>query len=315
MIEEIDQLLTEAGALDQAGGARFPVAPVTLPLKVIKSELENAVTGQFAPGTKTQMATIRVASYSLMIHQYLVNSQYEQAWKRMEALKDLISKERPNSFFARFTKLHDQWSAAFRDYQEAAAVWQSLSDFAGDAPTAVQSSLTPLKLEAEKYRSLIHGGLEKQIESQIDHAHETDLLDILETEVVATSQSVQALPQQLAGKLQDLKAGLREVIRQHELRALNRVLQATGKPAKEEPTPAATYGATKLRYEAFNGQVAKEGSDHFENAGKAVHFSLWVDISSGLGAGTYDEDQHSDHADAIRELKGMKLVRSKLELQ
>ena len=315
MIDEIDQLITEAGAFDQAGGARFPVAPVTLPLKAIKSELENAVTGQIAPGTKTQMATIRVASYSLLIHQYLVNSQYEQAWKRMEALKDLISKERPNSFFARFTKLHDQWSAAFRDYQEAAADWQSLSDFAGDAPTAVQSSLTPLKLEVEKFRSLIHGGLGKQIESQIDHAHETDLLDILETEVVATSQSVQALPQQLADKLQDLKAGLREVIRQHELRALNRVLQATGKPAKEEPTPAATYGATKLRYEAFNGQVAKEGSDHFENAGKAVHFSLWVDISSGLGAGTYDEDQHPDHADAIRELKGMKLVRSKLELQ
>ena len=158
MIDEIDQLLTEAGALDQAGGARFPVAPVTLPLKAIKSELENAVTEQIAPGTKTQMATIRVASYSLQIHQYLVNSQYEQAWKRMEALKDLISKERPNSFFSRFTKLHNQWSEAFRNYQEAAAVWQSLSDFAGDAPTAVQSSLTPLKLEVQKYRILIHGG-------------------------------------------------------------------------------------------------------------------------------------------------------------
>ena len=62
------------------------------------------------------------------------------------------------------------------------------------------------------------------------------------------------------------------MIRQKELRALNRVLKATGKPAKEEPTPAATYGATKTRYEAFNGQVAKEGADHFENAGRAVHF-------------------------------------------
>ena len=315
MIDEIDQLLTEAGALDQDGGPRFPVAPVTLPLKAIKSELENTVTEHIAPGTKTQMATIRVASYSLQIHQYLVNSQYEQAWKRMEALKDLIGKERPNSFFSRFTKLHNQWSEAFRDYQEAAAVWQSLTDFAGDAPTTVQSSLTPPKLEIEKYRILIHGGLEKQIEAQIDHAHETDLLDILETEVVATSRSVQALPQQLADKLEDIKAGLQEVIRQHELRGLNRVLKATGKPAKEEPIPAATYGTTKTRYEAFNGQVAKEGAAHFENAGNAVHFSLWVEISIGLEAGTYDEDQHPDHADAIRELKGMKLVRSKLELQ
>ena len=40
-------------------------------------------------------------------------------------------------------------------------VWQSLSDFAGDAPTAVQSLLTPFKLEVEKYRILIHGGLEQ----------------------------------------------------------------------------------------------------------------------------------------------------------
>ena len=65
MIDEIDQLLTEAGSLDQAEGARFPVAPVTLPLKAIKSELENAVKGLIAPGTKTQMATIPVASYEL----------------------------------------------------------------------------------------------------------------------------------------------------------------------------------------------------------------------------------------------------------
>ena len=75
------------------------------------------------------------------------------------------------------------------------------------------------------------------------------------------------------------------MIRQQELRGLNRVLKATGKPAKEEPTLAATYGATKTRYEAFNGQVAREGADHFENAGKAVHFSLWVDISNGLETG------------------------------
>ena len=70
MIGEIDQLLAEAGALNQAEGARFPVAPVTLPLKAIKSELESAMTGPIAAGTKTQMATVPVASYSLLIHQY-----------------------------------------------------------------------------------------------------------------------------------------------------------------------------------------------------------------------------------------------------
>ena len=315
MIDEIDQLLTEAGSLDQAEGARFPVAPVTLPLKAIKSELENAAKGLIAPGTSTQMATIPVAPYVLLIDQYLVNSQYEHAWKRMDALKDLIGKERPNSFFARFAKLHAQWSKAVLDFKQAAAAWQSLWDFASDAPPPVQSSLNPLRLEVQKYRGLVQGGLEQQIQSQIDHVPETDLLKILGTEVVATAQSVQALPQQLADKLEELEASLREVIRQKELRALNRVLKATGKSAKTEPAPAATYDTTKNRYEAFNGQVVQEGVGHFENAGRAVHFSLWADIAGGLEAGTYDEDQHPDHADAIRELKGMKLVRSKLELQ
>jgi len=46
-----------------------------------------------------------------------------------------------------------------------------------------------------------------------------------------------------------------------------------------------------------------------------VHFGLWVDISSDVAAGAYDEDQHPDQADAIRELKQMKLIRSKLELR
>jgi len=315
MIEEIDHLLAEAGALDVAEGEPFPVAPVTLPLKAIKSELENAVKGAAAGGTQTRMAAIPVASYTLMIDQYLVNSQYEHAWKRLDALRDLISKERPGSFFARFKKLHEQWGKSVKDYKLAAAAWQSLSQFAADAPAKVQASLTPLRLEIQKFRGLVEGGLKQQIQSQTDHVENIELLGILETEVVATTQAVQVLPPKVTDNLEDLKRTLREVIRQDELRALNRVLKATGKPAKIEPTPAATYEATKSRYEAFNGQVAQEGSSHFENAGKAVHFSLWVDISSELEGGTYDEEEHPDHADAIRDLKTMKLLRSKLELR
>ena len=47
-----------------------------------------------------------------------------------------------------------------------------------------------------------------------------------------------------------------------------------------------------------------------------MHFGRcgWTSAAS-LEGGTYDEDQHPDHADAIRELKEMKLVRSKLELR
>lgn len=315
MLGEIDHLLNEAGTLDEAEGQPFPVAPVTLPLKAIKAELENAVKGSAASGTQTRMATIPVLSYTLMIDQYLVNSQFEHAWKRMDALKDLISKERPGSFFARFKKLHEQWVQAVKDFKSAATAWQSLSEFAADAPPGVQSSLNPLKLEVQKFRGLVEGGLKQQIQSQIDQVAEIELLVSLETEVLATGPTLQRLPQQVNVKLEELKSALRQVIRQAELRALNRVLKTKGKSALAEPIPAVTYAATKSRYEAFNGQVAQNGSSHFENAGKGVHFSLWVDISSGLEAGTYDEEHHPDHADAIRELKGMKLIRSKLELR
>lgn len=315
MISEIDDLLTEAAALDKAEGQPFPVAPVTLPLKAIKSELETAVNSFGAAGTQTRMATIPVAKYTLMIDQYLVNSQYEQAWNRMDALKDLISKERPGSFFARFQKLHEQWTTAVKDFESATSAWKSLAAFTADAPPAVQSSLNPLKLEIQKFQGLVEGGLQQQIQSQIDQVAEAALMKELETEVIATAQALQGLPRQINDKLDELKASLRQVILQAPLRALNRVLKANGKAAKTEPTPATTYGTTKTRYEAFNGQVAQEGSSYFEGAGRGVHFSLWVDISSDLEARSYDEDQHPDHADAIRELKGMQLIRSKLELQ
>ena len=184
-----------------------------------------------------------------------------------------------------------------------------------DAPNQVQSALNPLKLEVQKYKSLVEGGLKQQVQTQRDQVPEGDLLKVLETEVVATAQVVQRLPSQVSDKLEDLKRDLRNVIQQRELQALNRVLKVQGKAAKAEPTPGNTYGATKSRHEAFNGQVAQGGAAYFENAGRQVHFGLWVDISSELEANTYDEDRHPDHADAIRELKLMKLLRSKLELR
>lgn len=315
MIDEIDQLLAEAGKLDVAEGHPFPVVPVTLPLKAIKSELENAVKGPAPAGSQTRMATIPVANYVLLIDQYLVNSQYESAWKRMDALKDLISKERPGSFFARFKKLHEQWTNAVKDYKQAAGAWSGLAAFAADAPSQVQAALNPLKLEVQKYKSLVEGGLKQQVQAQSDQVAEAELLKVLETEVVATAQVVQGLPSQVSEKFDDLKRDLRSVIQQRELRALNRVLKVQGKPAKTEPTAADTYATTKSRYEAFNGQVTNDGAGCFENAGKQVHFGLWVDISGELEANTYDEDKHPDHAEAIRELKAMKLLRSKLELR
>jgi hypothetical protein len=116
-------------------------------------------------------------------------------------------------------------------------------------------------------------------------------------------------------RFEGLHRQLRQVIRGDELRALNRVLKAKGRSVADEPSASMTYGKTKAAYEAFNGEVRRQGQGFFENDAKKTHWSLWVDICRGLEVGTYDEDQHPDHAEAIRELKEMKLVRSTLELR
>lgn len=314
MLQEIDDLLGEAGGLDTVDGEPFPVAAVTLPLKAIKSELENAVKGP-AAGTQTRMATIKVAGYTLLIDQYLVESKFDDAWKRLDALRTLISKERSQSFFARFKKLHDQWGASVKDFKQAESAWKGLAAFVADAPPSVTDTMTALKNTLMKFGGLVRGGLKQQIQNQIDSVDEADLIDSLQTEVQAAAEKLQGLEGQVQSREQELLQQLLTVIRGDELRALNRVRKVRSQAATAEPARAATYGKTKSAYEAFNGEVRKEGRGYFEDAGKTTHWSLWVEICSGLEAATYVEDQHPDHADAIRECKEMKLVRSKLELR
>ena len=257
---------------------------------------------------------IPVVAYILRIDQYLIDSKYESAWKRMEALHDLINRDRSGSFFARFKKLHTRWSAAVRDFKQAEAAWQKLVAFTSDAPADVVQQLSALKTTGQQFTGLVRGGLQQQIQSQCDDVAKGELLKLLEIEVVAAAVQLQSLAPAIDDKHQKLLTQLRKVIRQHELRALNRVLKTDHKPAKTEPSPDATYGQTKHKYEVFNGEVASEGRSSFENAGKTTPFALWVEIYMGLEEGTYDEDHHPDHADAIRELKTMQLVRSRLEL-
>jgi len=261
------------------------------------------------------MATIQVAEYTLLIDQYLVDSKYEAAWKRMEALRGLISKDKSQSFFARFKKLHSQWENVVEQFRLAESAWNALATFISDAPQSVTNSLSSLKGEIKKYEGLIRGGLKKQIQSQCDDVSEDQLLETLRIEVEATANAIQPLEQTIQTRLEAIHAELRGVIKENELRALNRVLKANGLPAKEEPSPATTYAKTKLAYESFNGEVISQGQSFFEGAGKKTHFDLWVEVCSGLIAGTYDEEKHPDHADAIKELKTMKLIRSRLELR
>jgi len=314
LLQEIEELLNEAADLAEAKGEPFPIAPVTLPLKAIQNELENTVKGPTG-GSKTRMATIQVAEYTLLIDQYLVDSKYEAAWKRMEALRSLISKDKSQSFFVRFKKLHSQWENVVEQFKLAESAWNALATFISDAPQSVANSLSSLKGEIKKYEGLIRGGLKKQIQSQCDDVSEDQLLETLRTEVEATANAIQPLERTIRTRLEAIHEELRGVIKENELRALNRVLKVNGLPAKEEPTPATTYAKTKLVYESFNGEVISQGQSFFEGAGKKTHFDLWVEVCSGLIAGTYDEEKHPDHADAIKELKAMKLIRSRLELR
>jgi hypothetical protein len=314
LIQEIDSLLVDAAAMEVAEGEPFPIVPLTLPLKAIKSELENAIKGP-ASGSVTRMATIPVANFTLLIDQYLVNSQYDAAWKRMDALRTLVSRDRPESFFTKFKKLYERWAGVVRDFRRAETAWLALAGFIADAPPAVVEKVSGTKSTVQKYTVLIKGGLKQQIQSECEDLPEADLLDRLATEVNATSGLVPNLDTEVRAHHEEALRHLRAIIQKEALRALNRALSANGRPPKAEPAPGMTYKNTKLAYEAFNGEVAQEGRALFENGGKETHWSLWVEICAGLEAGAYDEDQHPDHSDAIRELKGMKLIRSKLELR
>ena len=313
LIQEIDDLLTVAIPLELTEGKPFPIAPLTLPIKAIKNELQNTVKGAEG-GSKTLMATIKVDNFTLLIDQYLVGSKYNSAWKRMEALRDLTLRENEKSFYARFHKQYKDWKGVVKDYKKAHTVWDELSAFLSDASNTITNQINPIKNKIKKYSALVEGGLKKQIQSQTDELNEADLIDSLKTEVSATVPEVKSLEPDIRNFREKVLRDLRDIIRKDALRALNRLFLVIDMPAKEEPLPQKTYGKTKLKYESFNGEIANEGATYLKRECKKATWGLWVDICSGLEDGSYEEEQHPDHLDSINELKKMKLVRSKLEL-
>jgi len=314
IIGEVDRQISEANQLDVAAGKPFPIAPVTLPLKAIKAEFETAFDGSTRTTMRTRKAPFPVGNYPLMIDQYLVNSEFENAWGRMEALKARIQVDCRDSFFARFKNLHEKWTKVVRDYERAATLWNQYVAFTADAPSDIQRDVHSLRLEIQKYQSLVEGGLKLQIQAECDQ-NEAGLMDSLQAEVEAASQAIQKLPSTIRDHLDQLKTSLKATLRQRDLRALNRIRRALGRAVLDEPTPAETYGATKAKYEAFHEDVIREGAACFTQPGKWIDFGVCVDILCDIEANTYDEDEHPDHADAIGELKRMRIIRSKLELR
>ena len=314
LLSEINRIIKDSNELKLASGKPFPIAPLTLPLKAIQNELENALKGVGSP-SMTRMATIKAGNYTLLIDQYLVDSKYESAWERLSALADLVTPDLSDSFFARFSDLRKRWESVIQTFEGTDTVWKQLSDFTKDAPPEIVSDLGGMKSEIQKYNGMIAGGLESQIQSQCDDTPEDELLTMLENEVDACESKLQPMQQKISDRLDTIKSDLRKIIRSTQLQALNKLLQAEGKKIMDEPKSEETYQKTKMAYESFNTKVISEGDHIFEQSGNPVSFELWVDIYKGLSAGAYSEEEHPDHDEAIRALKKMKLIRTRLELR
>jgi hypothetical protein len=314
ILAEIEALLAEASDFEQANGFAFPVAPLTLPLKAIQGELQAAAAGGTAP-TQTRRAAVQVASYMLEIEQYLVTSKYDEAWKRLDALHGLVSKSLSSSFYSRFKQLYDQWKRSTDQFKTARDAWERLQNFIVDAPSDVMESLRSTKSLYAQMKGLVEGGLKAAILAKYAEGEETQLLEDLKTEIEAATPKFGGLPTAIEADAQDIHSALRQILRADQIQSLNRVRRACGVAVVEEPKALDTYKKTKERYEAFNTEIAAEGTRYFEGNGKATTWSLWIEICSQLQAGTYDEDKHPDHYDALREFKDMKLVRSRLELR
>ena len=251
----------------------------------------------------------------MLIDQYLVDSKYESAWERLSALGDLVSPDMTDSFYARFVALRTSWESVIETFNATDTVWTQLSEFTKDAPQEILSDLTGIKSEIQKYNGMIFGGLESQIQSQCDDTAEDELLTSLQNEVDACESKLQPMQQKISDRLDTIKSDLRKIIRSTQLQALNKLLQSEGKSIMEEPKAEDTYQKTKMAYESFNTKVIADGDNVFEASGQPVSFELWVDIYKGLSNGSYSEDEHPDHDEAIKALKKMKLIRTRLELR
>ena len=264
ILSEIDDIFNNCDDLKLVNNQPFPVAPLTLPLKAIKSELENALKG-FGSPTMTRRATIKAGSYPLLVDQYLVDSKYESAWERLSALEQLVTPDLPESFHAKFTTLRKKWEFVISTFSIAGKSWDQLSEFVKDAPKDAVTDINAIKFEITKYNEMIIGGLEKQIQSQCEDLPEDELMELLKTEVEACEIKLQPLNDQIIACLESIKVSLRKILRTPELQALNKLLQAQGKSIMSEPQEADTYLNTKTAYESFNTEVLRSGERIFND--------------------------------------------------
>jgi len=303
----VSDQLAQADGYKTIDGNPFPIAPLTMPLKAIREE----VTASPATGGLSSRSALPVEGYPQSVNTYIFMVQYANAWHRLEGLGRYVERSQPTSFWVRFQAARNRWAERIRDYQHAAAAWESLTRFMGDATSPAWVAARPVRARLEQLRLLVEGGLEQAVLAEVDQGPET-LIDTLEAEVRAADK-FQDLLQEIGDLRQAVEAELQAIIDTGRLQALGRVLTAKRRSQLTPPTMGDTYAETKAAFEAFNMQVVETGRRYFEGAGKQTTWDHWLEIYSALIDGRYTikpEDQS-----ALQELEEMKLIERTVKLR
>lgn len=308
LLSDLESQLDEAASYKQILGKPFPTAPITQVLRLIQNEVQAPVTG----GTQTSMGWLQIPEYPQKISQYFLVNQYVDGWKRLEKLESFVSKTGPSSLWLRFIRQVDLWKTIVTQYQQAKQAWDQLNDFMQDAPENAKTGMSDLGKEYQAVEDLVNGGLEHEIQNQIESKPGLQLMNALEAEVKA-GEKYQGLAGQISQWLEQIRQGLRQKINAKRLEALNHALRAAGKPEKLVPQGKSTYQQTVDAYEGFNAGVEQQGKNMFEGQNKLTNWELWVQIYRMLDEGKFSLTP--EHDPNVNELVQMGLLERKISLK
>jgi hypothetical protein len=308
VLREIGKQVVDVDDYAMIDGYRFPTVPLTNPLLSIQTELEIALAGQ-----KTSLREfLELPDYPLSISNYLYQSNYSAAWARLNRLAELVSKTAPDSIWQRFTHQYERWGTAIAQFSQARSAWEDLNAFMSDAPATVWSGATGLRKEYEALQDQVDGGLEHDIQGYVSTYSGLALLDKLAEEIDASAPKFPNLATKVSNFHEDVQKGLKKIINDRNLQALNHLLRAQGEADWHAPAAQKTYQMTRDTCDTFNNQVTEKGRACLEGQGKQTNWELWVEIYTDLDEGTYTKQP--DHEKYLAELEHMGLVKTTVVL-
>jgi hypothetical protein len=305
----IDEQIADSVDFQTIKGNIFPTAPLTQPLRAIQAELQAALTGQIG----TAREYIEFPDFKLSISEYLHQSDYDSAWRRLSALANLTEKTSTIGFWYRFSSLVERWEQIVVHYVETENVWNQLSHFMSDVSASKwNQEFNVLRKEFESLQGQIEGDLKGEVDQWIGKVKTEALIKKLVQEVDAS----EGRPQDLNTKIIDLEQKIREelweVLHDLHLQALNRLLRAENKTEMHAPDFQETHKTTKATFEAFNTTVVEDGRSLLEGSGRKTNWELWVDIYEALNNDDYQKKV--EHEAQLQELESLGLIKTKIVL-